>query len=151
MFLETLLSQLNLKPSESYLLKKMPDIFVKTGYGMTDVVIYCTELKFQHATNLDLNCLTFSIYNNNDTGKALLGISPHGTGLLFSDVLTESISDSALTEKSYALDWVEPKYEQMLNRGLSVQEHCAVKRYFFNHLSSKKQYSILQCEHVIKL
>ena len=67
------------KPSESYLLKKMPDIFVKTGYGMTDMVIYCTELKFQHATNLDLNCLMFSIYNNTDTGKALLGISPHGT------------------------------------------------------------------------
>ena len=60
-FLETLLSQLNLKPSESYLLKKMPDIFVKTGYGMTDMVIYCTELKFQQATNLDLNCLMFSI------------------------------------------------------------------------------------------
>ena len=70
---------------------------------------------------------------------------------LFSDVLTESISDSALTEKSYTLDWVEPKYEQMLDRGLSVQEHCAVKRYFFNRPSSKKQYSILQCEHIIKL
>ena len=32
------------KPSEGYLLKKMPDIFIKTGHGM---VIVCTEIKFQ--------------------------------------------------------------------------------------------------------
>ena len=48
-FLETLFSQLNLKPSEGYLLKRMPDIFVEIGHGMTDTVIHCTEFKFQHA------------------------------------------------------------------------------------------------------
>ena len=60
-FFETLFSQLNLKPSKGYLLKKMPDIFVKTGHGMTDnMVIKCTEFKFQHAPDLDLNSLMFS-------------------------------------------------------------------------------------------
>ena len=45
-FLETLFRKLNLKPSEGYLLKKMPHVFVKTGHGMTDMVINCTEFKF---------------------------------------------------------------------------------------------------------
>ena len=45
-FLETLFRKLNLKPSEGYLLKKMSHLFVKTGHGMTDMVINCTEFKF---------------------------------------------------------------------------------------------------------
>ena len=40
---------INLKPSEDYLLKRLPDFFVKIGHGMIDIVIYCTEPKFQHA------------------------------------------------------------------------------------------------------
>ena len=54
-FLGTLFSQPNLKPSEGCLLKRMPDIFVKTGHGMTDMVVDCTEFKFQHTCYLDLN------------------------------------------------------------------------------------------------
>ena len=46
--LEILFTQLNLKPSEGYLLKKMPAVFVKTEHGMTDIVIDCTEIEFQH-------------------------------------------------------------------------------------------------------
>ena len=49
MFLKTLFSQLNLKPSEGYLLKKIPDVFVKIVCGMTDTVISYTEFNFQHA------------------------------------------------------------------------------------------------------
>ena len=46
--LEILFTQLNLKPSEGYLLKNMPAVFVKTEHGMTDIVIDCTEIEFQH-------------------------------------------------------------------------------------------------------
>ena len=119
-FLKILFSQLNLKPSEVYLLKKMPDVFVKTGHGMADMVIGCTEFKFQHATNLDLNSLMLSNCRNTVTGKALIGISPHGIGRLCSDVFPGSISDSALTRKSVVLDWVEPEHEVVLDRGFSV-------------------------------
>ena len=42
-FLETLFSQLNLKGSEGYLLKKILYIFVKTGHGISEMVIDCTE------------------------------------------------------------------------------------------------------------
>ena len=44
-FLETIFTHINLKPETGFLLKKMPDIFVKTGHGITDMIIHCT--KFQ--------------------------------------------------------------------------------------------------------
>ena len=46
LFLESTFNQLNFQPDEGYLLQKMPDIFVKTGHGLTDIVIDCTEFKF---------------------------------------------------------------------------------------------------------
>lgn len=85
-FLETIFTCINLKPEAGFLLKKMPDIFVKTGHGLTDMIIDCTEFKFQHVSNLDLNSLMFSNYKNTITGKALIGIAPHGMGLFLSDI-----------------------------------------------------------------
>ena len=71
-FLETMFTCINLKPGAGFLLKKMPDIFVKTGHGLTDMIINCTEFNFQHISNLDLNSLMFSNYKNTITGKALV-------------------------------------------------------------------------------
>ena len=65
---------------------KMPKIFVGTGHGLTDLVINATEFKFQSASNSELNSLMFLNYKNIQTGKALVGISPHGGGILFSDI-----------------------------------------------------------------
>ena len=77
----------------------MPDTFVESGHGLTDLVIDATELKFQNASNFELNSLMFSHYKNTQTGKSLIGISPHGGGVLFSDIYPGSISDSEITEK----------------------------------------------------
>ena len=85
-FLETIFTHINLKPEAGFLLKKMPDSFVETGHGLTDMIIDCTEFKFQHVSNLDLNSLVFSNYKNTITGKAVIGIAPHGMGLFFSDI-----------------------------------------------------------------
>ena len=136
-FLETLFNQLDLKPNDGYLLKKMPDIFVRTGHGLTDIVIDCTEFKFQNATNLDLNSLMFSNYKNSLTGKALIGISPHGSGLLFSDIYPGSISDTEITEKSCVLDWIRSEHEVMSDRGFCIQEQCAIKGIFLNRPAQK--------------
>ena len=85
-FLATLFDEIDLKPSSGYLLKKMPKIFVETGHGLTDLVIDSTDFKFQSVPNFELNSLMFSNYKNTQTGKALVGISPHGGGILFSDI-----------------------------------------------------------------
>jgi len=82
-FLGTIVTCIDLKPEAGFLLKKMPDIFVKTGHGLTDMILNCPEFKFQHVSNLDLNSLIFSNYKNTITGKALTRIASHGMGLFF--------------------------------------------------------------------
>ena len=136
-FLETCFSELDLKPVDGFLISKMPDIFVKTGHGQTDMVIDCTEFKFQHATNFELNSLMFSNYKNTVTGKALIGISPHGSGLLFSDIFPGSISDSQITEETAVLEWVNPEHELMSDRGFAIQDYCAVKGIYLNRPAQK--------------
>jgi hypothetical protein len=126
-FLSTFLNEIDLKPASGFLLKKMPESFIKTGHGLTDIVIDATEFKFQSASNYELNSLMFSNYKNTQTGKALIGISPHGGGILFSDIYPGSISDSEITEKSNTLLFVEKDHEIMSDRGFSIQDFCAAK------------------------
>ena len=97
----------------------------------------CTEFKFQHATNLDLSILLFSHYKNTQTGKALIGISPHGSGLLFSGVYPGSITDSALTELTEFLNMVEPEHKLMTDREFAVQEYCSSKGIYSNRPAQK--------------
>jgi len=80
----------------------MPDIFVKTGHGLTDMIINCTEFKFQHVLSLDLNSLMFSKYKNTITGKALIGIAPHGM-VFFSVISTQVLYQIAVSLKSQGL------------------------------------------------
>ena len=76
-FLATIFNEIELKPTSGFLLQKMPKSFVETGHGLTDLVIDATEFKFQSASNFELNSIMFSNYKNTQTGKALIGISPH--------------------------------------------------------------------------
>ena len=138
-FLESIFSEVNLKPDGQFLAKKMPEIFVKTGHGLTDIVLDCTEFKFQQPTNYELNTLMFSNYKNTITGKALVGITPHGMGIFFSDIYPGSISDSDLTEKSGAIHFVRPEHEIMADRGFSIQDLCAVKGVYLNRPAQKSQ------------
>ena len=68
-FIETFFNELDLKPDDGFLLRKMPNIFVKTDHGQTDMVIDCTEFRFQHASNYELNSLMFSNNKSQLLGK----------------------------------------------------------------------------------
>ena len=137
-FLATIFNEIDLTPASGYLLKKMPKSFIETGYGLTDIVIDATEFKFQSASNFQLNSLMFSNYKNTQTGKALIGISPHGGGILFSDIYPGSISDSEITEKSGTILFVEKEHEIMSDRGFSIQDFCAIKGVSLNRLKQKE-------------
>ena len=115
----------------------MPEEFVITSHGFTDLIIDVTEFKFQCATNYEVNPLIFSNYKNTQTGKALIGIAPHGMGIVFSDVYPGSISDSAITEKTEILKFVEEEHELMSDRGFAVQELCSIKGIFLNRPKQK--------------
>ena len=67
----------------------------------------------------------------------MIGISPHGSGLLFSDIYPGSISDSAITEQTCVLEWIQPEHELMADRGFSVQDYCSVKRVYLNRPAQK--------------
>ena len=145
-FLATLFNQIDLYPGHGFLLQKMPKVFVETGHGLTDLVIDATEFKFQYATNYELNSLMFSNYKNTATGKALIGIAPHGMGIIFSDIYPGSISDSEITEKTGVLQYVEEGHEIMSDRGFSIQELCATKGVSLNRPKQKDADQFSQTE-----
>ena len=67
----------------------------------------------------------------------MIGISPHGGGILFSDIYPGSISDSEITEKSNATLYVEEEHEIMSDSGFSIQDFCAKKGILLNRLKQK--------------
>ena len=145
-FLATIFNRLDLKPGHGFLLEKMPNVFIETGHGLTDIIIDATEFKFQCATNFELNSLLFSNYKNTATGKALIGIAAHGMGLLFSDIYLGSISDSSITEKSGALLHVEEGHEILSDRGFAIQELCSITGVFLNRPKQKESDQFKQNE-----
>ena len=130
-FLVTIFNEIDLKPASGFLMKKMPKSFIETGHGLTDIVIDATEFKFQSASNFELNSAMFSNYKNNQTRKALNGISPHGSGILLSDIYPGSISDSEITEKSGTILFVKKEPKIMSDLGFLIQDFFCNKRCFF--------------------
>ena len=55
MFLASLFDELDMKFDSDFALKKMPEAFIETGHGLTDIVLDATEFKFQIPTNYELN------------------------------------------------------------------------------------------------
>ena len=106
-------NRLYLCPDHGFLLQNMPNVSVDSGHRLTDLILDATEFKFQYATNYELNSLMFSHYKNTATGKALLGIAPHGMGVVFSDIYPGSISDTDITEKAEVLEYVTEEHEIM--------------------------------------
>ena len=145
-FLETIFNCIDLKPEAGFLLKQMPDIFMKTGHGLTVMIIDCIEFKFQHVSNLDLNSLVFSNYKKTITGKAFIGIAPHGMALLFRNIYPGSISDNNITEKSGVIHWIQSEHELMADRGFAIQDLCALKGVHLDHPAQKMSHQFTQAE-----
>ena len=124
----------------------MPKIFVETGHGLTDLVIDATEFQFQSASNFELNSLMFLNYKNTQTGKALVEISPHGGGILFSDIFPGLISDSKITEECGAVHLVEREHEIMSDRGFSIQELCASRDITLNRPKEKENDQFMEVD-----
>ena len=64
-FMGVIFSKINLRPDEGFLAYKIPEIFIRTGHGLTDNMIHCRELKLQQPINYELSALTFSNYKYN--------------------------------------------------------------------------------------
>ena len=88
----------------------------------------------------------FSNHKNTITCKALIGIAPHGMGLLFSDIYPGSISDNNITEKLGVIHLIQPEHELMADRGFAVQDLCALKGVHLNRPAQKMSDQFTQAE-----
>ena len=131
-FLNNLVSKINLWPSIDYTDEYMPENF-KPDYATTRVVLDCTEIKVQRASNCDLQSMNFSSYKNCATVKGLVGITPDGVGCFFSDLMPGSTSDNEITIQSGVLDQVVPGRGVITDRGFTIQDTCEEKGLYHLH------------------
>ena len=106
-FLDNMFSKVNQWPSLEYIDKYMPTNFTPK-YALTRVILDCTEIKVQRASNCDLQSMNFSSYKNCATVKGLVCTTPDGVGCFFSNLMPGSTSDNEITLQSGVLDLVEP-------------------------------------------
>ena len=145
-FLSSLYNCINLQSAPGFLQTEMPRMLLETGHHLTNQLNDCTGLRLQHASNLDLNALTFSDYKNTTTAKAYIDIVSHGGGLIFSNFYPGSISDSEITELSAAIDIIEEGHEFMTDEGFAIKDLCATKGVFHNRQPSKFSEQFTQFE-----
>ena len=67
----------------------------------------------------------FSKYKNATTGKALIGIASHGSGIIFNDIYPGEISESEITVVTGAISLVDLEHDSMSDRVFVISELCA--------------------------
>ncbi len=86
----------------------------------TRVIIDATEIYVEQPRLPELQQMTFSNYKNDNTYKALIGISPSGAIIFVSKLYPGSISDKELTRQSGILELLEPG-DSWQTRGLTLK------------------------------
>lgn len=106
-FLYLQFKELPLWPPRELINANMPKQFKKTC-PTTRVIIDATEIYIEQPHLPELQQMTFSNYKNDNTFKALIGISPDGVITFVSSLFSGSISDKELTRQSGLLKLLEP-------------------------------------------
>ena len=99
----------------------MPKCF-RELYPTTRVIIDATEIYVETPALPEFQQMTFSSYKNDNTYKALIGISPGGAITFVSKLYPGSISDQTLTRKSGLYDMLEKGDSVMADRGFNIQD-----------------------------
>ena len=114
--------QVSLWPSKEMIQSYMPKVF-RDLYPSTRVIIDATEIYVEQPHLPELQQMTFSSYKNDNTYKALIGISPSGAITFVSKLFPGSISDKQLTCKSGILDLLEAGDSLMADKGFDIEEY----------------------------
>ena len=119
-FLYLKLKEIPLWPAREIVRVNMPKHF-KERYPTTRVIIDATEIYIEQPHLPELRQMTFLNYKNDNTFKALIGISPDGTITFVSSLFPGSISDKALTRQSGILDMLKSGDSAMADRGFDIE------------------------------
>ena len=114
--------QVPLWPCKEVILSHMPKVF-REQYPSTRVIIDATEIYVEQPRLPELQQMTFSNYKNDNTYKALIGISPSGAITFISKLFPGSISDKELTCKCGLLDLLDPGDSVMADKGFDIEEY----------------------------
>ncbi len=121
-FLYLQFKEIDLWPSKDVILSYMPKSF-KDQYPSTRVIIDATEIYVEQPRLPELQQMTFSNYKNDNTYKALIGISPSGAIIFVSKLYPGSISDKELTRQSGILELLEPGDSIVADKGFDIEEY----------------------------
>ena len=132
-FLYLKLKEIPMWPSREIVRASMPKKF-KEQNPTIRVIIDATEIYIEQPHLPELQQMTFSNYKNENTFKALIGISPDGTNTFVSSLFPGSIciSDKALTRQSGILDLLESGDSVMADRGFDIEEDLTLRSVHLN-------------------
>ena len=114
-------------PSREKVRKTLPECFCGT-FQKTVVIIDCTEVFIERATNLLARSQTWSNYKSHDTVKYLIGITPQGTISFVSKAWGGHVSDKAITKESGILSHHLPGDVVLADRGFNIRDLLAEYR-----------------------
>lgn len=99
----------------------------RAKYPKTRVILDATEIYIEQSHLPELQQMTFSNYKNDNTFKALIGISPDGVITFISSLFPGSISDKCLTRQSGVLELLEEGDSVMADRGFDIEEDLMLR------------------------
>ena len=113
-------------PSREELRATLPECF-REKFSNTVVIIDCTEIFIERASNLLARSQTWSTYKSHNTFKYLIGVTPQGTISFVSKAWGGRVSDKAITQECGILNKLLPGNVILADRGFTIFD--LVKQY----------------------
>jgi hypothetical protein len=107
--------------------KPLPRHFRNNLCRDTRVVIDCTEIQVENASNFRQQGAMYSHYKTNATVKILIGVAPSGGASYISDAFEGSISDREIVIQTDFLDYIEKIDLVLADRGFTITDLLAEK------------------------